>query len=172
MMLLLRSVFFAALIPGTVVGLVPYLIVSGRLPTRATWGTVQYAGLFVLYFGVLIMGWCMRDFAVVGHGTAAPVDPPTTLVREGLYRYIRNPMYAGALLALVGETTFARSTALFAYTAVWFAWVNVFVIFYEEPTLRRQFGAAYEEYCRSVGRWFPRRDPKRMKPKGPGLAAR
>ena len=154
-MLFLRSAFFAALIPGTVVGLVPYLIVSGRLPSPAAWGAIEYAGLFVLGAGVWIMGWCMRDFAVVGHGTAAPVDPPTTLVREGLYRHVRNPMYLGALLVLLGETTFARSAALLYYTAAWFIGANGFVFFYEEPTLRRQFGAAYDEYCRSVRRWLP-----------------
>jgi len=153
--LLLRSVVFGALIPGTVIGLVPYLIVAGHLPGVATWGAIQYTGLPMLCLGVSIMGWCMRDFVVIGHGTAAPVDPPTALVVQGLYRYVRNPMYIGALLTLLGETTFARSAPLLYYTAAWFIWVNLFVFFYEEPALRRQFGAAYEEYSRSVGRWLP-----------------
>jgi protein-S-isoprenylcysteine O-methyltransferase Ste14 len=156
--LFLRSVFFAAAIPGTVVGLVPYLFVSGHLPSPPTWGAVEYAGLFVLCLGVSIMGWCMRDFAVIGHGTAAPIDPPTTLV-QGLYRYVRNPMYVGALMTLLGETTFARSAPLLYYTGAWFIWVNLFVFFYEEPALRRQFGVAYEEYCRSAGRWLPSSRP-------------
>jgi protein-S-isoprenylcysteine O-methyltransferase Ste14 len=158
-MLFLRSVFFAALIPGTVVGLVPYLIVRGTVPSPSTWGAVEFGGVCLLGLGVAIMAWCMRDFAVIGHGTAAPVDPPTTLVVQGLYRYVRNPMYVGALLTLFGETTFARSAALLDYTAMWFIWVNLFVFFYEEPALRRQFGAAYEEYCRSVGRWLPSSRP-------------
>ena len=34
--------------------------------------------------------------------------------------------------------------------------VGLFVRFYEEPTLREKFGAAYEEYCRNVPRWIPR----------------
>ena len=157
--LLLRNVLFVALIPGIVLGLVPYAIVSRGLASgRTTWapaGTLEYAALLSLCLGASIMAWCIRDFAVVGRGTPAPMDPPTTLVRQGLYRHIREPMYLGALLVLLGETGFFHSTALLDYTAAWFIWVNVFVIFYEEPTLRRQFGGAYDEYCRSVGRWLP-----------------
>ena len=36
---------------------------------------------------------------------------------------------------------------------------HVFVVLYEEPTLRRQFGAEYETYCRAVPRWIPRFGP-------------
>jgi protein-S-isoprenylcysteine O-methyltransferase Ste14 len=155
-MLVVRNVLATALIPGTVVGLIPYAIVSSTTTARGSaWGAAEYASLALLCLGVSVMLWCIRDFAVVGRGTLAPVDPPSVLVRKGLYRYVRNPMYLGALMTLAGEAAFFRSGSLLIYIAVWFTLVNVVVIFYEERTLARQFGPSYAEYRRSVGRWIP-----------------
>ena len=95
------------------------------------------------------------EFARSGRGTLSPVDPPRHLVVRGLYRYVRNPMYLSVTAIVLGEVPLTRSSALAIYWAVWFACVNLFVIGYEEPTLRRQFGASYEEYARRVGRWLP-----------------
>ncbi len=75
---------------------------------------------------------------------------------RGLYRYVRNPMYVGVSLIVLGEAALIRSRGLLLYWAVFFAMVNVFVIGYEEPYLRRRFGESYERYTRSVGRWAPR----------------
>lgn len=156
-MLAVRSLFFALLVPGTVVGLIPYLIVTGGPKTAAApWSAADLA--FVpITVGVAILLWCIWDFAVTGRGTVAPVDPPTRLVRRGLYRYVRNPMYLGALVALLGEAALFRSIALLMYTAGWFAFINLVVLLYEEPALRRKFGASYESYCEAVGRWVPKR---------------
>jgi protein-S-isoprenylcysteine O-methyltransferase Ste14 len=85
------------------------------------------------------------------------MDPPKHLVVEGLYRYVRNPMYLGVLLLLLGETAFFQSSALLQYTVAWFIVVNLLVVFYEEPALRRRFGDSYERYVRSVHRWLPSR---------------
>jgi protein-S-isoprenylcysteine O-methyltransferase Ste14 len=76
-------------------------------------------------------------------------------LRQGLYRYVRNPMYLSVTAIVLGELLLSRSLALLIYWAIWFAAVNVFVIGYEEPTLRRQFGAAYDRYTQAVGRWIP-----------------
>ena len=76
---------------------------------------------------------------------------------QGLYRYVRNPMYVAVSAIVLGEALLARSTALLVYWAVFFTLVNVFVRFYEEPALRRQFGESYERYTQRVGRWLPRR---------------
>lgn len=95
----------------------------------------------------------------MGRGTLSPVDPPRELVIRGLYRYVRNPMYVGVSLIVLGEAALTRSRALLLYWAVFFAAVNVFVIGYEEPNLRRRFGESYERYTQRVGRWIPRRRP-------------
>jgi protein-S-isoprenylcysteine O-methyltransferase Ste14 len=159
-MLALRSVFFTLVVPGTVVGLVPYLIVGGwtDIATRS-WGAAEAVSLVPIATGTAILIWCIRDFAVAGRGTLAPVDPPKHLVQRGLYRHVRNPMYLGALVTLLGESMLFRSAALLTYTAAWFAFVNVFVLLFEEPALLRSFGAPYEAYCQSVRRWIPRIRP-------------
>lgn len=157
-MLFLRSLFFALLLPGSVTLLIPYFILSGRGGIRVLqWGPLQYLAVIGVAAGATILIWCISDFARVGRGTLSPVDPPSTLVVRGLYRYVRNPMYVGVLLLLLGEAALFQSRALLIYTGIWFLFVNLFVILYEEPTLRGKFGDSYDQYRRSVRRWIPRR---------------
>jgi protein-S-isoprenylcysteine O-methyltransferase Ste14 len=155
--LFLRSLSFALILPGSVTLLIPYFILSARggivVPP---WGPAQYAAVLVIAAGAAVLIRCIADFARIGRGTLAPVDPPKTLVVRGLYRYVRNPMYVGVLGVLVGEALLFQSVPLLTYTAIWYLFVNLFVIFYEEPTLRAQFGESYEQYRRAVGRWLPR----------------
>jgi protein-S-isoprenylcysteine O-methyltransferase Ste14 len=106
--------------------------------------------------GAALLVACIVEFARSGRGTLSPVDPPTHLVVRGLYRYVRNPMYLSVTAILLGEVMLTRSGALALYWLIWFVVVNAFVIGYEEPTLRVQFGESYDEYVRTVGRWIPR----------------
>lgn len=157
-MLALRSLLFTILVPGTVVVLIPYLILSGReVDVGPPWTPVQVMGLVLILGGSAILFRCIWEFMVRGRGTLAPVDPPRELVVQGLYRYVRNPMYLGVLILLLGEAAFFHSHALLQYTIAWFAVVNLVVVLYEEPSLRRRFGDAYERYSRSVHRWLPTR---------------
>ena len=84
-----------------------------------------------------------------------PLDPPRTLVVRGPYAYVRNPMYLGAALALAGAAAYYEAGALWAYAAAFLLSTHAFVVLYEEPTLRRTFGAQYETYCLNVRRWWP-----------------
>ena len=111
--------------------------------------------LAVIVLGIALLAACIFEFARSGRGTLSPVDPPRHLVVRGLYRYVRNPMYLSVTTILLGEVLLARSPALAAYWAVWFAAANLFVIAYEEPALRQKFGSSYDEYARRVGRWMP-----------------
>lgn len=156
MLLFLRSIFFAALFPGTVTLVVPWLIVSrgGATPLRGI-GALQYFAVVPITIGVAILARCIWEFAAKGRGTLAPVDPPKHLVVTGLYRYVRNPMYVGALTLILGEAALFRSVALLEYAAGFFLFVNVFVMFYEEPILQRRFGESYDRYRRAVHRWLP-----------------
>jgi protein-S-isoprenylcysteine O-methyltransferase Ste14 len=110
----------------------------------------------VLGFSVALR--CVWDFGWSGHGTPAPFIPPQRLVVVGFYRYVRNPMYVGFVAGWIGlGIVFGRANALaIAIAAAVAVGVDLFVMFYEEPTLRRKFGADYEEYCRKVRRWWPR----------------
>jgi protein-S-isoprenylcysteine O-methyltransferase Ste14 len=108
--------------------------------------------------GFAVATRCVWDFGRTGHGTPAPMVPPSRLVVVGFYRYVRNPMYMGFITGWVGLwVTFgwANPVAIVVAVAVVIG-VALFVQFYEEPTLRKMFGADYEEYCRNVRRWVPR----------------
>jgi protein-S-isoprenylcysteine O-methyltransferase Ste14 len=115
------------------------------------------AGLVIAALGAALALWCVFTFAFVGRGTPAPFDPPRLLVERGPYRFLRNPMYAGATLALAGAALVYRSPALLAFCAGFVLVCHAFVLLYEEPALRRRFGAGYTAYCARVRRWGPRR---------------
>ena len=106
--------------------------------------------------GAALALWCILTFVVVGRGTPAPFDAPRRLVIRGPYRWLRNPMYLGAILALVGVALVYQSPAVAGYAAVFAGACHVSVIWYEEPALLRNFGSAYVEYCRHTRRWLPR----------------
>jgi protein-S-isoprenylcysteine O-methyltransferase Ste14 len=119
------------------------------------WAWPIFAVGFVLSF------WCAMEFAVRGLGTPAPFDPPRRLVITGLYRWVRNPMYLGLGIMLIGEALlmpqiWREMAALIV--VLWIA-ITLMVVRKEERDLRRQFGADYEEYCHKVARWIPRAIP-------------
>lgn len=155
-MILLKTVIFTFVVPGTVTVLIPYWLLSSRsAPPPLNIGPVRFLGLFPILFGASIYLWCAWDFTFAGRGTPAPIDPPKELVVHGLYRYVRNPMYVGVLSILFGEALLFALQRLFGYAVIVFVLFYLFVLFYEEPTLRRKFGESYEEYCQAVPRWLP-----------------
>jgi protein-S-isoprenylcysteine O-methyltransferase Ste14 len=110
----------------------------------------------LLLIGWVGMLWCFWNFTVNGRGTPAPIDPPKELVAIGLYRFVRNPMYVAGLVALIGWILWSPSLPLIAAPILFYVAAHLFVTLYEEPTLKKKFGAAYEEYCRKVPRWIPK----------------
>ena len=150
-----RSIAWAALLPGAFVGYLPWRffgVAQVQLDPRSP---LHLLGLLCIGVGAVLLAACIWEFAHSGRGTLAPVDAPSQLVVLGLYRYVRNPMYLSVTTIVLGELLLTRSRGLLINWVSWFAAVNLFVIGYEEPTLRRQFGSAYKQYCRSVGRWVP-----------------
>ena len=160
---ILKTILFTILVPGSVLVLIPSWIL-GALP-RPESGPLTWLGLLLIVLGAAIYFRCAWEFAVRGLGTPAPIAPTKFLVTTALHRYVRNPMYIGVLGVLLGEAASFRALVLLKYAAFFFAAVYLFVIFYEEPTLRRQFGESYEEYRRSVPRWIPKHR-ERQKPSG------
>jgi len=156
--LVVRALLAFLALPGSATLLVPWLLLrwggDGLVPR---W--VRLAGAVPLALGVLLLLRCVIDFARVGRGTLAPIDPPRVLVRRGLYRLMRNPMYVAVLTILVGEVLVFASWAIAAWAAVLAVAFHLRVIWYEEPVLRRTFGPAFDDYCRTVPRWIPRRRP-------------
>ena len=131
---------------------------AGGKPLQPDW---NIAGVALIAIGGAIMIHCVWEFGWEGRGTPAPFDPPRRLVVKGLYRFVRNPMYVGMGTALVGEALILPQIMREMLTTVAILWgaVTLFIIVYEEPTLRGLFGADYIEYCRHVRRWIPRLTP-------------
>lgn len=154
--LVFRSLLWTIVLPGCIAGYVPWRFFGLRQVRVDLEQPLHLLGLSCVVLGGLLLAACIFEFAWSGRGTLSPVDPPRHLVVRGLYRFVRNPMYLSVTIILFGETLLTRSAALAVYWAIWFLWVNVFVLGYEEPALRRQFGASYDEYTRQVGRWIPR----------------
>lgn len=156
MFALVRAVTYAALFIGLVLIYVPARLLSWSGMVRPVAMDVpQVAGMVIGAAGAAVALWCIFTFAFVGRGTPAPFDPPRRLVIEGPYRFVRNPMYIGAGLALAGAALFYESLPLLGYTGLFFLATHLFVVWYEEPTLRRTFGPEYEAYCGRVRRWWP-----------------
>jgi protein-S-isoprenylcysteine O-methyltransferase Ste14 len=152
-----RTVTYAALFIGFVLVYLPsrVLLWSG-IVRPAVIAKPQVVGMIIGAVGAAVALWCILTFATIGRGTPAPFDPPRRLVIRGPYRFVRNPMYIGAGLALASAGLFYESLALLGYAGVFFLAAHAFVVLYEEPTLRRTFGQEYEAYCQQVGRWSPR----------------
>lgn len=153
MNLYLKNLLFLIFVPGTVAGLVPLLLVVDGPPDLSGG---RAAGLVPLVAGGGLLVWCVSLFATVGLGTPAPSDPPTRLVTLGPYRIVRNPMYLGVLLLLLGEAVLWSSPGLLFYMAGVGMAFHLFIVLYEEPGLRTRFGDEYERYAAGVPRWFPR----------------
>jgi protein-S-isoprenylcysteine O-methyltransferase Ste14 len=153
------TVFFV-IAPGFVAGLAPFWINGWRFSAPA-WEAqpVRWIGAAVIAVGLIALVECFARFVHKGHGTPAPPMPTETLVVSGLYRYVRNPMYVGVLSIILGQGLLLGDGGTLVYAAcIWVAF-TLFVMLYEEPTLRRTYGTQYFLYCANVRRWWPRLRP-------------
>ncbi|MGH7898730.1 MAG: methyltransferase family protein [Candidatus Binatia bacterium] len=152
MVLFLKNLLFTVLVPGTFAAYLPLRIVQER---SAPAGPLFVLGCLAIAVGTSIYAWCVWDFATFGRGTPAPIDAPKKLVVRGLYRYTRNPMYCGVLTVIFGWALVFRAPEIAAYGLIVWACFHSFVVLYEEPHLRSEFGPEYEAYSTRVRRWLP-----------------
>ncbi len=148
----LKSLLFLIVAPGMVAGYIPLALL--RKGPQIDTGVIGWLAIPLWGIGAIILLWSFWNFLKQGRGTPAPIDPPKELVAVGFYRYTRNPMYVGVLLVIVGHFLWFGFWNLLIYAVVIFLAFNTFVAYYEEPTLRKNFGAAYEDYCKRVPRWI------------------
>jgi protein-S-isoprenylcysteine O-methyltransferase Ste14 len=144
--LIFESGLFALYIP------LAFLRTGSRIET----GALSFLAIPLWLIGSLTVLWCFWDFTFKGRGTPDPTDPPKELVVTGPYRYVRNPIYVGAVFIFLGHFLWFGYWALLIYPALAFIGVHFFVVLYEEPTLKRRFGDSYEKYLKSVPRWVPK----------------
>ncbi len=154
-MIALRTFVFTVFVPGTVTVLVPARILAGRSEASVVPWPAAALGALLVAAGLALYLWSAGAFTMLGRGTPAPWDAPREFVAHGPYRFVRNPMYVGVLAVLLGESLFFGATSLALYALLmWFAF-HVFVVAYEEPTLRARFGTTYDDYRARVHRWLP-----------------
>ena len=151
---LLKSILFTLFVPGTITVVVPYLLLSsetGGVGRGSQMTTI--VGWAAIGVGASIYLRAVSAFVLQGRGTPAPIAPPQLLVVSGMYRYVRNPMYLGVICVLFGEAVAFSSPTLVVYTAAVALLFHLFVVLYEEPRLRKQFGESYDLYRTDVPRW-------------------
>lgn len=119
-------------------------------------GLLRWSGIIPVLLGLSLLGYMGYLLTHFGRGTPAPFAPTKKLVIEGPYRVVRNPGYIAAMIILIGESVLMQSWALTIYTLVMAPIFHIYVVFVEEPGLRKRFGADYMEYCRKVPRWIPK----------------
>src|SRR5262249_43560259 len=135
--LIVRNVLFTAVVPGLGGVWLPLRIVmrGGHSATPVAWEAMP-----VIVLGAALYIWCVWNFAAVGDGTPGPWDAPARVVAVGPYRRVRNPIYLAALLVVLGEAWLFMSPAVLVYAGVMAVCFHLFVLGYEERTLRRRFG--------------------------------
>jgi protein-S-isoprenylcysteine O-methyltransferase Ste14 len=154
------SFVFLLVAPGTIAGFVPWSMTGWRLPPHAPLALLA-AGAALIAVGLWLLVECFARFALQGRGTPAPIAPPDQLVVTGPYRRVRNPMYVAVTALNLGQAALFADMGLVAYgLAVWAAF-HLFVLVYEEPTLRTSFPQDYAAYFAAVPRWIPRITPWR-----------
>ncbi len=160
---LIGSAAFLVLAPGTVAGLIPWLITHWRMGEGATLSGSIIGGI-VIALSLAMLIECFLRFAVQGNGTPAPLAPTDKLVVTGAYARVRNPMYVAVSGLIFGQAFFFASAGLIAYgIVIWLAFM-IFVLNYEEPRLRSLYPDEYPEYFANVPRWRPRFSPWRGEP--------
>ena len=151
---LLKTLLFTLFVPGTVAGYVPWRLRREAAPVT---GVEEWAAIAVIAIGIAIYLYtAFWGFALIGGGTPAPIAPTKVLVVRGLHRFVRNPMYIGVGLVIAGQAWLFHSLRIMIYLACFWLIAHLFVLFYEEPTLRQEFGDEYERYRGAVPRWIPK----------------
>ena len=156
------SLIFLVIAPGTLAGYVPWAISRWRmLPPFLGFVPLRYLGIFLICLGAPVLLDSFTRFALQGLGTPAPIFPPNRLIVFGWYRYVRNPMYVAVTSLILGQASLLGDVRVLEYAAVVWLGFHIFVLVYEEPVLREQFGEDYQRFCAAVPRWLPRVTPWR-----------
>ena len=124
-------------------------------------GPFRWLGLLVLAAGLILFVYTMFNLVHFGRGTPSPwVAPTKNLVSSGPFGLVRNPAYMAVITILTGDAVLFQSYALIIYAMAWWLVFHIFVVVYEEPDMKARFGDSYQEYCRNVPRWMPKRSSK------------
>ena len=153
----ITSILLSLLIGTTFFILLPYFFILLSiflfLPIYSFF-ILKIFGIILILFGLCLFSYCSSLFFIFGKGTPAPIEHPKKLVVSGLYKYTRNPIYIGYFMILLGEFLFFGQFLLLIYFFLTIIGINMYVIFHEEPILKKRFGKSYKEYFKKIPRWL------------------
>lgn len=154
---LLKSAVFTVFVPGFVAGVIPQRLARRDRPELPIDRRLsRWSGGISLIGGVGLYLHTVWRFAGEGGGTPASWDEPEELVGGGVYAHVRNPMYLGVILIVLGQALLYRSAHVLWWAAGCWLGFHHRVVDWEEPHLREKHGDAYDRYCDEVPRWVPR----------------
>ena len=147
--------FRGLLIPGTLVTLLLTTRPSEALRDPSVAHTVTAIGIAIALLGQAIRLFVV-GFAYIKRGGKNRRIYADDLVTEGVYAHVRNPMYVGNFLILVGIATVWGSPVAFAIGVPLIGFLYFSIVVAEEAFLREKFGPGYDDYARDVNRFVPR----------------
>src|SRR6476659_4499383 len=164
---ILGSALFFVAAPSVVAGLIPWWITGWEfLPPFFELQAPRAVGILLIVAGLPGLVDSFARFALQGLGTPASIAPTQNLVVTGLYRHVRNPMYVAVVAVILGQAILFGDSRLMTYGVFMWLAFHLFVVAYDEPTLRCTFGSEYEVYRANVRRWVPRVVPWRAPESG------
>jgi len=158
----LGSALVFVIAPLMVAAVVPWWITQWEFrPAFLGANLTRIVGGILIIAGVPGLVDSFARFALEGLGTPAPIAPTQKLVVTGLYRYARNPIYIAVVAVIFGQALLFGDWRLLWYGALLWLFFHIFVVIYEEPTLKQTFDLEYEAFRANVPRWIPRLTPWR-----------
>jgi protein-S-isoprenylcysteine O-methyltransferase Ste14 len=156
-MRLVGPLFAPILLLALLGGVVPWRIACAASGSGGESTVARVAGILLALGG---LGLALRAALLLADARDSPLEPSAPsgrFVVRGPYRRIRHPFYAGIVLIVLGEAVALRSTALLVYAGAIGIALHLFVVFVEEPSLRRRFGDLHDAYRARVPAWIPGR---------------
>lgn len=150
--LLIKSLIFTILIPGSVAVYLPLTIANEAIITQEF---NIFLAAILMGTGLAIYSWCVWDFISCGLGTPAPINVPKRLVTRGLYCFTRNPMYVAVICIIMGWALLFSDLLIVLYGGFITICFHILIVYYEEPKLQKLFGSEYLKYKTIVNRWLP-----------------
>ncbi|MBT4647401.1 isoprenylcysteine carboxylmethyltransferase family protein [archaeon] len=155
----LKSIFFVAsfvfffwiFIPRVLMNfnsILGFIVFSSQL--------IKIIGYIVLVLAFSIIFHMTYLFVKYGKGTPSITEPTKKLVRRGIYKKTRNPMYISNTLVILGIFFLNGHLLLLGYAIIFFISMHLFLVYVEEPELKKKFGKPYEKFLEKIPRWIPR----------------
>lgn len=138
-LLLLTATYGLSLLPG--------------LNTVSEWATRPF-GLIVIIAALALLFGAMLQFRLANTQLLPNSLTNNALVSGGIFGITRNPMYLAMTLFCVGGALWFGRPVMLLAPVLMFAVANWIFIPFEEAKMRRQFGEAFDTYCRRVRRWI------------------